>query len=126
MVAPRRDAPLEIGGKRLEAAWWGPGPEAAPTLVLLHEGLGSVSLWRDFPERLAATTGLGVFAYSRFGYGQSDPAALPRPLFYMHDEAREVLPRVLDAAGVRRCVLVGHSDGGSIATIHAGSFQDAR
>jgi hypothetical protein len=63
MVAPRRDAPLEIGGKRLEAAWWGPGPEAAPTLVLLHEGLGSVSLWRDFPERLAAATGLGVFAY---------------------------------------------------------------
>lgn len=126
MAAPRRDAPLEIGGKRLEAAWWGPRPEAAPTLVLLHEGLGSVSLWRDFPERLAAATGLGVFAYSRFGYGQSDPAALPRSLFYMHDEAREVLPRVLDAAGVRRCVLVGHSDGGSIAAIHAGSFQDAR
>lgn len=126
MAAARRNVRLEIGGGRLEAAWWGPEPEAAPTMVLLHEGLGSVSLWRDFPERLAAATGLGAFAYSRFGYGQSDPAALPRPLAYMHEEAREVLPRVLDAAGVRRCVLLGHSDGGSIAAIHAGSFQGTR
>ncbi len=125
-AAAARPAPLEIDGKRLEAAWWGPEPEAAPSIVLLHEGLGSVSLWRDFPERLAAATGLGVFAYSRFGYGRSDPAPLPRPLSYMHDEAREVLPRVLDAAGVRRCILLGHSDGGSVAAIHAGSHQDAR
>ncbi|MBD0275164.1 MAG: alpha/beta hydrolase [Acetobacteraceae bacterium] len=122
----RRPAPLEIDGRRLEAVWWGPAPEAAPTVVLLHEGLGSVSLWRDFPERLAAATGLGVFAYSRFGYGQSDPAPLPWPLDYMHREARDVLPRVLDAAGIRRCVLLGHSDGASIAAINAGSRQDAR
>jgi len=126
MPAAPRAAPLEIGGRRLEAAWWGPGPDAAPTLVLLHEGLGSVSAWKDFPERLADATGLGVLAYSRFCYGQSDPAPLPWPLTYMHTEAREVLPRVLDAAGVRRCVLLGHSDGGSIAAIHAGSHQDAR
>jgi pimeloyl-ACP methyl ester carboxylesterase len=126
MTTAPRTAWLEIDGGRLETAWWGPGPEAAPSAVLLHEGLGSVSLWRDFPERLAAATGLGVFAYSRFGYGQSDPAPLPWPLDYMHREAREVLPRVLDAAGVRRCVLLGHSDGGSIAAIHAGSSQDAR
>ena len=94
--------------------------------MLLHEGLGCVALWRDFPEALAAATGCGVFAYSRFGYGGSDPVTLPRPMRYMHDEALDVLPRVLDAAGVRRAVLVGHSDGGSIAAIHAGAVHDPR
>ena len=107
-------------------ASWGPPPEAAPTLVLLHEGLGSVELWRDFPARLAAATGCGVFAYSRFGYGRSDTARLPRPLDYMRREAVDVLPCVLDAAGVRSCVLVGHSDGASIAAIHAGRIGDER
>src|SRR5215813_2148969 len=97
-----------IGHKSLETRWWGPPPDAAPTLVLLHEGLGSVALWRDFPEVLADATGCGVFAYSRFGYGASDPVTLPRPMRYMHDEALEVLPRVLDAAGVRSAVLLGH------------------
>ena len=121
-----RPGAIEIPAGRLETGWWGPPQDAAPTLVLLHEGLGSVGLWRDFPARLAAATGCGVFAYSRFGYGGSDPVPLPRPLHYMHDEALEVLPRVLDAAGIRRCVLVGHSDGGSIAAIHAGSVQDFR
>ena len=115
-----------LNGKRLETAWWGPGPEAAPTLVLLHEGLGCVTLWRDFPERLAAETGCGVFAFSRFGYGHSDPVPLPRPLSYMHDEALSVLGRVLDEAAIRRCVLVGHSDGASIAAIYAGGVQDFR
>ena len=118
--------PLQIGGVSLEAAWWGPPPDAAPTLVLLHEGLGCVALWRDLPEKLAAATGCGVFAYSRTGYGQSDPAALPRPLTYMQDEARDTLPAVLDAAGIRRAVLVGHSDGASIALLHAGGTQDFR
>ena len=89
-------------------------------MVLLHEGLGSVGLWRDFPTSLQAATGCGVFAYSRFGYGRSASVALPRPLSYMHDEARDVLGPVLDAAGIRRCVLVGHSDGGSITAIYAG------
>lgn len=117
---------MNIDGRSLETKWWGPGPDTAPTLVLLHEGLGCVELWRDFPEALAAATGCGVFAYSRFGYGQSDPVTLPRPMSYMHDEALQVLPRVLDAAGVRRAVLVGHSDGGSIAAIHAGAVRDAR
>ncbi|HEY7581168.1 MAG TPA: alpha/beta fold hydrolase [Acetobacteraceae bacterium] len=115
-----------IGGKYLEARWWGPGPEDAPTLVLLHEGLGCVALWRDFPEVLVETTGCGVFAYSRFGYGGSDPVTLPRPMSYIHDEAIDVLPRVLDAAGVHRVVLIGHSDGGSIAAIHAGAVRDPR
>jgi pimeloyl-ACP methyl ester carboxylesterase len=110
----------------IETAWWGPPPDATPTLVLLHEGLGCVSLWRDFPKHLAEATGCGVFAYSRYGYGKSDPAPLPWPMTYMHREAEEVLPRVLDRAGVRRYVLVGHSDGGSIAAIHAGSVADKR
>jgi pimeloyl-ACP methyl ester carboxylesterase len=112
---------LQLDGGRLETAWWGPGPNEAPTLVLLHEGLGCVALWRDIPERLALATGWGIFAYSRFGYGASDPTPLPRPMSYMHEEAQIVLPEVLRAAGIRQAVLLGHSDGGSIATIYAGS-----
>lgn len=123
---PRRGWIALPDGRRMETAWWGPGPERAPVLVLLHEGLGCVSLWRDVPARLAAMTGCGVLAYSRLGYGQSDGVPLPRPLSYMHDEAREVLPLVLDATGARHLLLVGHSDGGSIAAIYAGSCQDRR
>jgi pimeloyl-ACP methyl ester carboxylesterase len=118
-----RAGSIQVCGGTLETGWWGPGPAEAPTLVLLHEGLGSVALWRDVPERLAAATGWGVFAYSRFGYGNSDGTPLPRPMTYMHDEARMVLPQVLDAAGIERAVLVGHSDGGSIAAIYAGAFS---
>lgn len=103
---------LDIDGARLEAARWG-GPTS---LVLLHEGLGSVSLWRDFPEKLAARARSGVFAWSRRGYGRSSPASLPAPLDYMQREAA-LLPRVLDAAGIGRCVLIGHSDGGTIAAL---------
>ena len=117
---------IAAGGRILEAAYWGPPPAAVPTLVLLHEGLGCVALWRDVPDRLVEATGCGVFAYSRFGYGQSDTTPLPRPMSYMHDEARDVLPRALDAAGIRRAILVGHSDGGSIAAIYAGTSRDPR
>ncbi len=117
---------LEIDGRRLETLCVGPAPERAPTLVLLHEGLGCVELWRDFPQKLARATGFGVFAYSRFGYGRSDPTPLPRPLDYMTREAMEILPRVLDAIGFRRGALVGHSDGASIAAIYAGSVEDFR
>jgi pimeloyl-ACP methyl ester carboxylesterase len=115
-----RPGVLSLPEGRIETAWWGPGPAEAPTIVLLHEGLGCVALWRDVPERLAVATGLGVFAYSRFGYGQSDPVTLPRPVTYMHHEGQIVLPRVLTAAGIRDAVLVGHSDGGSIAAVYAG------
>src|SRR3954451_17755053 len=111
---------LEVGGVRLEARWVGPPPEAAPTLVFLHEGLGSTSLWRDFPDRLSPETGGGALVYSPDGDGKSDPVPLPRPVRFMHDEA-EVLPRVLAAAGIREHVLIGHSDGASISLIHAGS-----
>lgn len=118
--------PLMVNGKRLEYACWGPPPERAPTLVLLHEGLGCTALWRDFPARVAEATGWGVLAYSRAGYGRSDPADLPRPLDYMTREAVDILPRVLDAAGVRKVVLMGHSDGATIAAVHAGSVADFR
>ena len=117
---------LTSGGKSLEYACWGPGPDTAPTIVLLHEGLGCVALWRDFPQRLADATGWGVFAFSRVGYGQSDPAVLPRPLDYMTREAIDVLPEVLDQIGFRTGILFGHSDGATIAAIHAGSVVDHR
>ncbi|GJL82689.1 MAG: hydrolase [marine bacterium B5-7] len=97
-----------------------------PTLVFLHEGLGCVSLWKDFPQLIASASGLDTLVYSRFGYGASDPVELPRPLSYMHDEALDILPMVLDAAGIRRCILIGHSDGASIALIAAGGTGDAR
>lgn len=124
--SPHSEDRLHIDGVSLEYRAWGPTPDVSPTLVLLHEGLGSVALWRDFPERLSMATGLGVFAYSRQGYGQSDSCALPRPLDYMEREARDVLPRVLDQAGIRNCVLVGHSDGASIAALHQSLAPDPR
>src|SRR5712675_3374600 len=117
---------LDLGATRLEYRMIGPRPDAAPTIVMLHEGLGCVGLWGDFPDQLAAATGAGVFVYSRAGYGRSSPVELPRPLTFMHDEARDVLPRLLAAIGFRRGLLLGHSDGASIAAIHAGSVQDHR
>jgi pimeloyl-ACP methyl ester carboxylesterase len=103
----------------LESIWYGPSADSAPTLVFLHEGLGSASMWRDFPRRLSDATGYGALVYSRRGYGSSPPAALPRPIGYMHDEA-DVLAEVMRHHGVREAVVVGHSDGASIALIYAG------
>jgi len=117
---------LTFGAQRLEYRMIGPPPDRAPTIVMLHEGLGCVGLWGDFPDRLQKATGCGVFVYSRAGYGQSSPVALPRPLSYMHDEARETLPALLDAIGFERGLLLGHSDGASIAAIYAGTHQDHR
>jgi pimeloyl-ACP methyl ester carboxylesterase len=117
---------IDLASMRLEYRMIGPRPDAAPALVLLHEGLGSAGAWGSFPDELAAATGACVFAYSRAGYGRSSPAKLPRPVSFMHDEATDVLPRVLDAIGFRRGLLVGHSDGASIAAIYAGSVQDHR
>jgi len=119
------DGFIDIGAARLEYRMVGPRPEAAAIFVVLHEGLGSVALWDDFPDRLAAASGLGVFAYSRAGYGRSSLAALPRRVSFMHEEAK-VLAGVLDAIGFQRGILLGHSDGASIAAIYAGSVADHR
>ncbi len=117
---------LELEPMQLEYRMIGPRPDAAPTIVMLHEGLGSVGLWGAFPEKIAAATAAGVFVYSRAGYGQSSPGPLPRATSFMHEEACAVLPRVLDAIGFQRGILLGHSDGASIATIYTGSIQDHR
>jgi pimeloyl-ACP methyl ester carboxylesterase len=117
---------LRIGASDLEYRMIGPAPDDAPTIVMLHEGLGCAALWGDFPDRLGAATGAGVFVYSRAGYGASTTVALPRPLDYMHVEALEVLPKLLDRIGFRRGLLLGHSDGASIAAIYAGGVQDHR
>jgi len=117
---------LPIGASELEYRMLGPAPDDAPTIVMLHEGLGSVGLWGDFPEKLQAATGCGVFAWSRAGYGASTPVTLPRPLDYMHTEALETLPKLLEQIGFRRGLLLGHSDGASIAAIYAGGVADHR
>ncbi|MDX1383251.1 MAG: alpha/beta hydrolase [Thermoanaerobaculia bacterium] len=114
---------LEIDGRRLEVRRFGELRPDTPALVLLHEGLGCVALWKDFPDRLAAATGLPVVAYSRLGYGGSDPAPLPRGVDFMHREAQDTLPSLLRALRIDRAVLLGHSDGGSIALIHAATVR---
>jgi pimeloyl-ACP methyl ester carboxylesterase len=111
---------VDVAGHRLECVRIR-GAKSAPTLVFLHEGLGSVALWKDFPARVADATGCPVLVYSRAGYGRSSPAALPRATDYMHVEALTVLPALLDRLGIADPVLVGHSDGASIALLHAGS-----
>ena len=115
-----------LAARSIEYACYGPQPIQNTTIVMLHEGLGCVRLWRDFPRRVSDATGFGVFAYSRAGYGQSDLASLPRPLNYMTLEATEVLPDILDSIGLVRGILLGHSDGATIAAIYAGSVSDLR
>ena len=117
---------LHIGETDLEYRMLGPSPDAAPTIVMLHEGLGSAAMWGEFPQQVQERTGAGVFVYSRGGYGASSPVELPRPLDYMHREALDVLPKLLDAIGFRRGLLLGHSDGASIAAIYAGGVADHR
>ncbi len=116
---------LAVAGRQLECLQLA-GDPTRPTLVLLHEGLGCVALWRDFPQQLADASGHPVFAWSRAGYGQSSATSLPWPLDYMEREGRVGLPALLDAAGIGRCVLFGHSDGASIALVNAGLVADPR
>ncbi len=115
----------EAAGHRIEYERIDVGQTGRPTLVLLHEGLGSVAMWREFPGRLAHAAGCSLVVYSRYGYGQSDPLRGDRDVRYMHDEALVVLPQILDALSIERPILVGHSDGGSIALIHAGAGKRA-
>lgn len=109
---------VEAGGHRLEFRRIA-GRADLPTLVFLHEGLGSVALWRDFPDKLAAATGAPALVYSRYGYGKSDRLVGERAVDYMHVEALTVLPELRRKLHLDNVVLVGHSDGASIALIHA-------
>ena len=119
---------IRADGRQLECQWVGPEDvdDGKPVLVFLHEGLGCIALWRDFPETLCRELGLRGFVYSRAGYGGSEPCDLPRPVSFMHHEGQVVVPQVLDAAGIKKAILIGHSDGGSITLVHAGSDTSGR
>lgn len=114
-----------VDGHSLEAVKIEAHRSNLPTIVMLHEGLGSVAHWKDFPSQLAERTGTGVFVYSRYGHGASDCLQEPRPVSYMHHEAQVVLPEILRQAEIERPVLLGHSDGASIAIIYTGTFPDS-
>jgi len=112
-----------VDGKQIETlriAATGDGP----TIVLLHEGLGSIALWKDFPHVLAERTGCSVLVYSRYGHGNSQKQAERRPVTFMHHEGEVVLPELLDKLEVEKPILLGHSDGGSIALIFAGRYPE--
>jgi pimeloyl-ACP methyl ester carboxylesterase len=109
---------VEVGSRRIEVLDLPGDAERAP-LVLLHEGLGSIDLWRCLPHDLHKASGRRVVAFSRFGHGRSDPPAKPRTPVFFHDEALRVLPGLRERLELSEPVLVGHSDGASIALIHA-------
>lgn len=122
----RESAVLEVrgGGKRLRAVVIGPGPKEAPTLVFLHEGLGCIALWRDFPASIVRATGCNALIYERQGHGGSDPFDGPRGVDYLDREAGIVLPEVLDYFGIEKATLIGHSDGATIALMFAAKFPE--
>lgn len=116
---------VKVDGHRLEYQWAGPPAGAGPCVVMLHEGLGSLSRWLDFPAAVAKATGLPVLVYSRLGYGKSDPLPdFSLPVRFMHDDAATALPGILAALEIRQPIFFGHSDGASIALIYAGSGTD--
>lgn len=115
---------VTVDGKRLETLWIGRERSDQPVIVMLHEGLGSIALWKDFPARLAARTGGCVLVYSRYGLGNSDKLIEKRPVNFMHREGEVVLPELLDKLAIDRPILLGHSDGGSISIIFAGRYPD--
>jgi len=121
---PQVAAAIEVDGVTLECVLLNRACRA-PALVFLHDGLGSVAMWRDFPQRLADACACPALVYSRAGYGQSAPLAKPRLPDYMHVEALSTLPALLDRLDIARPILIGHSDGASIALIHAGAQPHA-
>jgi pimeloyl-ACP methyl ester carboxylesterase len=116
---------IVIAGRRLETLWLPPKTPQNPITVFLHEGLGSVSLWKDFPHQVAERTGCGALVYSRYGHGNSDRLEGKRPVEFMHHEAKIVLPELLQKLAIERPILLGHSDGGSIALIYASGHPDS-
>jgi pimeloyl-ACP methyl ester carboxylesterase len=117
---------VTVQGHKLEVERIAGRNSDAPTIVFLHEGLGSISLWRDFPEQIVARTGCDAVVYSRYGHGNSDVLQEAREVRFMHDEALLVLPELLEKLSICEPVLIGHSDGGSIAIIHAGAGNAVR
>jgi pimeloyl-ACP methyl ester carboxylesterase len=115
---------MRVAGHRLEVLVQPPVSPARPWIVFLHEGLGSALHWRDFPARVAAETGCGTLLYSRLGYGASESRSRPWPSTFLEEEATAMLPALLAEARIERPVLYGHSDGGSIALIHASAFPN--
>lgn len=116
---------VELAGGRIEYQLIRTGTQHGRCIVMLHEGLGSLAMWRDFPSLVAHATQYDVLVYSRYGYGQSSPLGAPYDARYMHREALEILPGLLDALHIERPVLLGHSDGASIALIHAAASRVA-
>ena len=123
MPAEPESGQVDLGGFSLEYVRFPKPNQSAPSLVMLHEGLGSVAMWRDFPARVAASTGAEVIAYSRRGYGQSSPRTESYSVDYMHEEARETLPQLFNAWDLDQPILLGHSDGASIALIQAAEID---
>ena len=119
----RFDSLVQVSAKQLEIAFYPPSGADA-TIVMLHEGLGSVAMWKDFPEQVAKATGCGVLVYSRYGHGKSERLAEKRSVDFMHHEARVVLPEILAQNKIQNPILLGHSDGASIALIYAGTWPE--
>ena len=119
LAVPHPTSSVEVRGHRLEHVDIPAQISDRPEILLLHEGLGSVSLWRDFPERVAQRTGARTIAYSRVGFGRSSPRTRPFTRDFMHEEALEIVPALREALGIRHPVLIGHSTGASMALIHA-------
>jgi pimeloyl-ACP methyl ester carboxylesterase len=118
---------LNAAGRSLAYEWIGQGEDGRPALVFLHEGLGSIRQWRDFPAKLSEATGCRALVCDRYGYGQSDILVeRQRTIRFMHDEALEALPDLLGSLKVENPILIGHSDGASIALIHAGAGHAVR
>lgn len=120
----RQHGEVIIDGKRLEALWCAPVGDR-PTIVMLHEGLGSIALWKDLPWVIAEATGCGILLYSRYGHGKSDGLREGRAVEYLHHEATVVLPALLEQFGLQEPILLGHSDGASISLIYAGLFPES-
>jgi len=117
---------IRAGDARLRARWFAPRiSKAQHVMVLLHQGLGSITQWRGFPDLLATATGCAVVAYDRLGHGGSDAITAPRQPDFLDREACVVLPEVLGALGIERPILYGHSDGGTIALLFAAAFPEA-
>lgn len=124
MSTTRNRGEVIVDGKRLETHWIGHERSDQPVIVMLHEGLGSIALWKDFPEQLASRSGCAVLIYSRYGHGSSDKLMEKRPVSFMHREGEVVLPELLDKLSIERPILLGHSDGGSISIIFAGKYPE--